>query len=118
MRKLYKTLLFTILVTSTMFYSCETLELENLASPNGLSPNQANPDFLLNSIQLSYRISMFDFNNNSAALARIDVFRGQNYFASIPTQRLNSIWQNLYAVMIPIKSSNIIKFGGILFFCF
>ncbi|MCK5401387.1 MAG: SusD/RagB family nutrient-binding outer membrane lipoprotein [Flavobacteriaceae bacterium] len=84
-----------------MFYSCETLELEDLASPNGLSPDQADADLLLNSIQLAYRSSIINFNNNNAELARIDYFFGRNYFEALGDGVLNGPWGNLYSGMIP-----------------
>ncbi len=99
MKKIYKFLLMTIVVSSTMFYSCETLELENLASPNGLDPSKADADLLLNSIQLAYRASLITFNDNNASLARIDYFFGRDYFEDRPG--IGGPWNNLYSGMLP-----------------
>jgi len=71
MKKIYKYLLMTIVASSTMFFSCDTLEMEDLASPNALSPDLASADLLLNNIQLSYLGAMRDMQYNGAALGRI-----------------------------------------------
>ena len=91
----------TIVVSSTMFYSCETFELENTVSPNGLSPDQASADLLLNTIQLDYWRSVETFNNTNGELARIDYFFGRNYFADLTPAALNGPWNRLYSGMIP-----------------
>ena len=39
MKRIFKYLMMTVIATCTMFYSCETTELEDLASPNALSPD-------------------------------------------------------------------------------
>jgi len=101
MKKIYKYLLMTIVVSSTMFYSCETFELENTVSPNGLSPDQASADLLLNTIQLDYWRSVETFNNTNGELARIDYFFGRNYFADLTPAALNGPWNRLYSGMIP-----------------
>ena len=97
MKKIYKFLLMTIIASSTMFYSCETLELENLASPNSLSDDQANPDLLLNSIQLAYRANQITFNDNSGQLSRIDYFFGRNYLENLNDAVLNGVWTRFYS---------------------
>jgi hypothetical protein len=101
MKKIYKYLLMTIVVSSTMFYSCETFELENLTDPNALSPDKADANLLLNSIQLDYRSSMITFNDNGADLARIDNFFGRNYFENLGPASLNNPWGDLYSGIIP-----------------
>lgn len=101
MKKLYNILIVSLFVSSIGFYSCETVELESLASPNELSSDQADPDLLLNSIQLSYRNNQTTFNNNSSSLARITVFQSRNYLQSLDGGTLDGVWSNLYSGMIP-----------------
>ena len=101
MKKIYRLLILTFVATGTMFYSCETTELEQLTSPNALSPDQADPDLLLNSIQLSFRNSLTTFNNTSADLGRIDYMFGRNYFSNYGPGTVNGPWNNLYSGMIP-----------------
>ena len=97
MKKLYKYLLLTTIAASTLFYSCETLELEILESPNSLAQGQEDPDLLLNSIQLAYNANMVAFNDNSSSLARIDYMFGRNYFENFNQETLNGIWNRFYS---------------------
>jgi len=97
MKKIYKILLLAIVASSTLFYSCDTLELEQLASPNELSSDQADPDLLLNSIQLAYRSNQRIFQSNSAELGRIDYMFGRNYLANFDDGTLNSVWERFYS---------------------
>lgn len=101
MKKVYNILVVSLFVTFLSFYSCETVELENLANPNQLSSEQADPDLLLNSIQLQYRNNQTTFNNNSSSLARISVFQSRNYLQSLDGGTLNGVWSNVYSGMIP-----------------
>lgn len=101
MKKLYNILIVSLMVTTVGFYSCETVELENLTDPNALSSDQADPDLLLNTVQLIYRNNQTTFNNNSSSLARITVFGSRNYLQSLDGGTLNGVWSNLYSGMIP-----------------
>jgi len=101
MKNIYKFLLMTIIATSGIFYSCETTELDILTSPNALSPDKADADLLLNTIQLNYRSSMTTLNNRSAELSRIDYMFGRNYFDAYGPSTLNGPWSNLYSGIIP-----------------
>jgi hypothetical protein len=101
MKKLYKFLLISVLSSITLFYSCDTLELEQLASPNALSTDQADPDLLLNSIQLSYRGSQRTFQANSAELGRITNMFGRNYLDNYGDGTLSGAWNSFYSNNLP-----------------
>jgi len=101
MKKLYKFLLISVLASITLFYSCDTIELEQLASPNALSTDQADPDLLLNSIQLSYRGSQRSFQANSADLGRIDYMFGRNYLDNFGDGTLSGAWNSFYSNNLP-----------------
>ena len=83
--------MMTVLSASVFFYSCETTELEDLASPNALSADLADVDLLLNSIQLNYLGSMGNMHGTSAPLARIQYMFGRNYYENYRNQLL--LWQ-------------------------
>ena len=97
MKKIYKILLVAIVASSTFFYSCDTIELEQLESPNSLSADQADPDLLLNSIQLAYRGAQRTFQANSAELGRVDYMFGRNYLDNYGDGTLNGAWNNFYS---------------------
>ena len=97
MKKLYKFLLISVLSSITLFYSCDTVELEILTSPNELSVDQADPDLLLNAMQLSYRGSQRTFQANSAELGRISYMFGRNYLENYGPGTLTNSWNSYYS---------------------
>lgn len=101
MKKLYKFLLISVLSSITLFYSCDTLELEQLTSPNALSTDQADPDLLLNSIQLSYRVSQRTFQANSAELGRISYMSGRTYLENYGDGTVGGPWSSFYSNNLP-----------------
>ena len=101
MKKIYKYLLMTVVASSTMFYSCDTLEMEDLASPNSLSADLASADLLLNNVQISYLSAMQDMQYNGAALGRISHMGGRNYYNNFGGGTVSSAWYYLYAGMMP-----------------
>jgi len=101
MKKLYKFLLISVLSSVTLFYSCDTVELEQLTSPNALSPEQADPDLLLNSIQLSYKNTQRTFQSVSADLGRINYMFGRNYLENYGDGTLNFVWTSFYSNNLP-----------------
>jgi len=101
MKKIYKYLLMTVVASSTMFYSCDTLEMEDLASPNSLSADLADADLLLNNIQVSYLSAMQDMQANGAQLGRISNMFGRNYYNNFGGGTVSGAWYQLYASMMP-----------------
>ena len=99
MKYIYRLIVAALFVTvsATSFYSCETVEMELLASPNALSSDQADPDLLLNSIQLSYRGSQRTFSNNSGDLGRISYMGGRQYLDNYGDGTLNGAWNSFYS---------------------
>jgi hypothetical protein len=101
MKKIYKYLLMTVVASSTMFYSCDTLEMEDLTDPNSLSPDLADADLLLNNIQVSYLSAMQDMQSNGAQLGRISNMFGRNYYNNFGSGTVSTAWYQLYASMMP-----------------
>ena len=90
-----------VIASATMFYSCETMELEDLASPNSLSPDLADADLLLNKIQISFLSAMQDMQYNGAALGRISYMGGRVYYNNFGAYTVSSSWYQLYASILP-----------------
>ena len=99
MKNIYKFLILTFVASTTMFYSCETTELELLENPTALT--QADPDLLLNNIQLNFRTSAITFNNIGARLGRIDNMFGRNYFNNFGSGTVGGPWNDLYSDIMP-----------------
>jgi hypothetical protein len=99
MKNIYKLLIFTIVASGTMFYSCETIELEKLSNPIALT--QADPDLLLNRIQNDFRQAMAEIDFEGASMGRVRVMGTRNYFARYGSGSVNTAWNNLYADIMP-----------------
>ncbi len=96
MKKLVKILMIAF-ITGSVLNSCETTELDLTVSPNALSPNQADPNLLLNSIQFGYRNNMTTFNNLGSQLTRIDYMFGRNYFNNFSSATMSGVWSTTYS---------------------
>ena len=101
MKRIFKYLMMTVFVAGTMFYSCETTELEDLASPNALSADLADADLLLNAIQINYLGAMQDMQYNGAALGRISYMGGRDYYNNFGSGTVSGAWGSLYSGMLP-----------------
>ena len=101
MKRIFKYLMMMVIASATMFYSCETMELEDLASPNSLSPDLADADLLLNKIQISFLSAMQDMQYNGAALGRISYMGGRVYYNNFGAYTVSSSWYQLYACILP-----------------
>ena len=101
MKRIFKYLMMTVFVAGSMFYSCETTELEDLASPNALSPDLASADLLLNSIQLNYLGAMQGMQGNGAALGRISYMFGRDYYNNFSSGTASGAWGALYSGILP-----------------
>jgi len=101
MKRIFKYLMMTVIASATMFYSCETTELEDLVDPNALSPDLADADLLLNSIQVNYLGAMQDMQYNGAALGRISYMGGRDYYNNFGSGTVSGAWGSLYSGMLP-----------------
>ena len=97
MKRIFKYLMMTVLAAGSMFYSCETTELEDLVSPNALSPDLASADLLLNTIQLNYLGAMQGMQGNGAALGRISYMFGRDYYNNFGSGTSSGAWGSLYS---------------------
>lgn len=97
MKTIYKLFILAFISTGALFYSCETVELELLASPNALAEDQADPDLLLNSIQRAYVTSAGVLNDRSSELTRIDYMFGRDYFNNYGPGTMDGSWTRAYS---------------------
>jgi hypothetical protein len=99
MKNIYKFLILTFVASSTMFYSCETIELEKLENPTALT--SADPDLLLNTVQIQFRSAMSELNYEGSTTGRILVMGTRNYFQRYGSGTVSSTWNNLYTGIMP-----------------
>lgn len=90
----YITVVFT---AGVLLNSCETTDLDLRTSPNDLASDQADPNLLLNSIQLAYTANIYELNDLGSELTRIDYMLGRNYFNTYPGDTFDDIWERLYS---------------------
>lgn len=72
------------------------LELDLTENPNALSPNQADPDFLLNLIQVNYGYLMEDFGSLGSEMVRIDQLAGRDYTNAFSPTNFDGLWSSSY----------------------
>lgn len=84
-------------IASLIYSACETTELDLKVSPNDLASNQADPNLILNSIQLAYASNMVSISDLGAELTRIDYMFGRDYFNNYPGDTFNAIWSRTYS---------------------
>ena len=58
--------------------SCETIELDLTSNPNALSPEQADPTFFLNSIQVDFAFWVNTMGDRGGELTRINYMNWRN----------------------------------------
>jgi hypothetical protein len=99
MKNIYKLLILTLVASGTMFYSCETIELEKLENPIALT--SADPDLVLNRIQIDFRGAMSELNFEGSTTGRLLVMGTRNYFQRYGSGTVSTTWNNFYADMLP-----------------
>ncbi len=110
MKKYSKHIVAALFFGVLAFVSCETTELDITENPNALIPSQANPEFLLNSIQEDFvRLlegvatteDLFQTGNDGLnelgmELTRTANFFGRNYQSAFQGVAMDDEWINLY----------------------
>ena len=109
MRKINNLIKMLVLCGVLFFASCETTELDLTQSPNDLAPDQADPDFYLNAIQIDFAYLTESFGNTAGALTRIDYMNGRDYANAYSPSNFDGRWSSAYqTIMNDIKELNII----------
>ena len=109
MRKINNLIKMLVLCGGLFFASCETTELDLTQNPNALAPAQADPDFYLNAIQISYAYLIESFGNTAGALTRVDYMSGRDYANAYSPGNFDGRWSSAYqTIMNDIKELNII----------
>lgn len=80
--------------------SCETIELDLTSNPNALSPEQADPTFFLNSIQVDFAYWVNTMGDRGGELTRINYMSGRNYNTIYSPDSWNGVWSSAYRGML------------------
>ena len=106
MKKIFRTVL-TVAFAGLVFNACETTDLDLRVSPNDLAISQADPNLILNSIQLAGVSNMDRFNQLSAQLTRIEYMGGRIYFNNFQGGVMNSVWARTYSSEFNLAGSGV-----------
>ena len=96
MKKIFKRIM-TVLLVSVAITACETTELDQRISPNDLAADQADPNLVLNAVQLAYGTNQQVISDLAGQLTRIDYMFGEIYFNNYPGNTLNGVWTRTYS---------------------
>lgn len=102
MKKIQKlTGLLIAIIGLITFSSCETTDLELRENPNALPVSAANPDLLLNKVQLQFAETMQSFGTVGSEVSRLKYMFGRSYQDdAYSASTFNGDWENSYAVIL------------------
>jgi hypothetical protein len=94
MKNIFK---ITFLASALMFFTgCETVELDLLVDPNEVGEENADPNFILNDVQLTFARNIFNgYNAPSMSITRMTNLFGA-YNGAIDETTLRGEWQQSY----------------------
>lgn len=95
-----KNLLGLFFISTLMFISCDTLDLDLTENPNALSPNQADAGFFLNSIQINFAFWVNSMGDRGGELTRINYMNGRTYNNVYSPDSWNGLWSSAYRGML------------------
>ena len=94
MKNIFKVSILASLLT--LFTACETVELELLVSPNQVGEENADPNFILNDVQLTFARNIWNgYNGPSQSLTRMTALFGA-YNGAIDEATLLTEWTQSY----------------------
>ncbi len=96
MKNIVKIASCILAVGALTFQSCESIELDLRNNPNALSPESADPNFLLNGIQETFIRAIQVMGEESAEFARIEYFFGRQYPQAFQPAAWNEEWEDIY----------------------
>lgn len=97
MNKIKNSIKAILLLGVFIFSSCETTDLDLTQNPNALNPVQADPDLLLNRVQIDFAYLVNSFGNVGADLTRIGYMSGKDYANAYSPDSFDSRWRSAYS---------------------
>ncbi|CAN5398696.1 SusD/RagB family nutrient-binding outer membrane lipoprotein [soil metagenome] len=90
------------------FNACETLELDNLESPNALNPSQANVDLYMNGTQVRFAFFVNGIGSFGSALTRVTNMFGRSYPDVYGPSTFNGTWNTAYSIIKDLREMRIL----------
>ncbi|MCF6308220.1 MAG: SusD/RagB family nutrient-binding outer membrane lipoprotein [Flavobacteriaceae bacterium] len=99
MKNIFKT---TMLIAFISFFtSCETGNLDLLENPNSINAESADPNFVLNDIQLTFNTIIANYSTTSQRLVR-QLYQFGTYNRAVSETTSNNPWRNSYGMFANI----------------
>lgn len=95
--KNYFKYIFILPLICLIMSGCNQTDLDLRVSPNDLAADAADPNLVLNSIQIAYARNQSAISDIAAELTRIDYFFGRDYFNNLPGSTMDNIWRRTYS---------------------
>jgi len=105
MKKINNLIKIMFLFGVIFFTSCETTELDLTENPNSLNPSQANPDYFLNGVQLSFVNFVERAGSIGGQLTRVQYMSGRDYANAFGPSSFNGLWSTAYRSILKNLSS-------------
>jgi hypothetical protein len=90
--------IYTFIIGLILMYSCQEItDFDLQENPNELAPSDANPEFVLNEIQIKFVEMLYEVELTVGALVRYQAMEG-NYQDAAPIGILNGVWRDYYEI--------------------
>jgi Starch-binding associating with outer membrane/Susd and RagB outer membrane lipoprotein len=107
MKKINNLIKLVLFCGVVLFSSCESTNLDITANPNALTPDQANPDFFLNAVQVNFAFFVESFGRTGSQLTRIEYMSGRDYTNAYSPTAFDGRWSSAYrGMMLDLKVMN------------
>ncbi len=101
--------LSVIALGAILVNSCETVELDLTENPNALTPTQADPDFYLNAVQVTFARVVESLGETGAEVTRIENMFGRDYQNNYSPNNFDNNWEQAYQEVIQnIRDMNVL----------
>lgn len=102
MKKIIKSTGILIAMISMVAYiSCETMDIDLRENPNALAISQADPNLLLNKIQIQFASTIQEFGTIGSEVSRLKYMFGRNYQDdAYSASTFNGQWGDSYQVIL------------------
>jgi hypothetical protein len=107
MKKINNLIKLVLFCGVVLLSSCETTNVDITKNPNALTPDQANPDFFLNSVQVNFAFFVEGFGRTGSQMTRIDYMSGRDYTNAFSPTSFDGRWSSAYrGMLLDLKTMN------------
>lgn len=99
MKSIYRFLLVVVFFTG--FSACEQTDLNLQENPNAVTPDKADPNFLLNNILLRFNTFHIGLWSSTSGITRMRAMINDTYQSELTPLTFNGMWYNAYALLLP-----------------